>query len=93
VKGHKAASRIFTLRTSLELTDDAAWLDLKAAHDNFVASYRGGAWEQARWLLTALRERNVASLDGLYALYAARIDKLVTLAPEAWDGVFAFEEK
>ncbi len=93
VKGHKAPSRIFTLRSVLDVSEDATWEGLKTEHEAFVAAYRAGAWQVAREHLARIRSREAPSLDALYALYAARIDRLIELAPEAWDGVFAFEEK
>jgi hypothetical protein len=58
-----------------------------------LAAYRAGRWDDARAQLSALQQRNVAALAGLYGVYDKRLAKLAAAGVQNWDGVYDLEEK
>jgi adenylate cyclase len=85
VKGRTTPTRVFTL-ASLVGGDESA-------HEGFLAAYRAGRWDEARAQLSALQQRNVAALAGLYGVYDKRLVKLASAGVQNWDGVYDLEEK
>jgi adenylate cyclase len=85
VKGRATPSRIYTLLP--------AGMTPPAQHEHLLAAYRGARWDDVEVLLAELRQSAPAPLGPLYAAYLRRLERLRSVPADAWDGVYAFEEK
>ena len=93
VKGKNLPVRIHALMGNGALAGSPAFGTLAAKHAEMLAAYRGQDWEKARGLLGECRGMKFP-LDGLYGLYAARIDAFIENPPKKeWDGVFVATSK
>ena len=93
VKGRQEAVRVYALMGDAELAARSHFRALEARHRAMLAAYRAQDWPAAETALAACRGRD-ARLDGLYDLYAERIQfyRVNPPGPE-WDGVFIAETK
>jgi adenylate cyclase len=87
VKGKTEATRIFALLGDNALKQSQDFITLTARHGEFLARYRGKAWDAAEALSRECEALNGARLDRLYALYRERIAFFrVNPPPPNWDG-------
>lgn len=95
VKGKTVPVRIFTCVGDEAVKADPDFQALKPAHDAMLAAYRSQRWDDARAALADCRKYSQKfNIDGLYDVYAERIDATEADPPGAdWDGVFVAKTK
>ena len=95
VKGKTVPVRIFSLLGDAEVAQSEAFRKLKAANRAMIDAYRAQDWAAARRRLEESRALGQPFLlDGLYDLYAGRLDDCEANPPDAdWDGVFVATTK
>ena len=94
VKGRSQPVRIFTLMGEVGLADDPAYAALAGHHGRMLAAYRVQDWAGAGTALAACRAAAWPGLQGLHALYAARLDEYRQDPPDSgWDGVYTAQDK
>jgi adenylate cyclase len=87
MKGKTSATRVFTLLGDSALKESQPFIDLRAKHGAFLASYRSKDWDKADALSHECEKMNTAPLHRLYALYRERIAGFrKTPPPPDWDG-------
>jgi len=88
VKGKAEAVSIFALLGTADLARSEPFRALEHPHATMLACYRGRDWDGASAALAQCRGL-LGGLDGLYALYAARIENFrQSPPPPDWDGVY-----
>jgi adenylate cyclase len=88
VKGKAEAVSIFALLGTAELAGSERFRALEQPHATMLACYRRQDWDGASAALGQCRGL-LDGLEGLYALYAARIDGFrQSPPPPDWDGVY-----
>ena len=93
VKGRAEAVRIHTLLGDGAVAGGASFTELARHHRAMLAAYRRQDWAAARVALGTCRRLN-HGLDGLYALYEARIAAFEAEPPGPdWSGVFVAPTK
>lgn len=91
VKGRAQPTRIYTF---LDLLTGHGADRLPAAHGEFLASYRGQAWDEAEAALARCRALGIAELGTYYTLFTSRIAAFRSSPPPRnWDGAFTALEK
>lgn len=95
VKGKNKPVRVFALFGDETLAQEQAFIELRSKHDQMIAAYRKGEFENALSLLKECKKQTVINLDITYALYKDRIAKLLKNPPPAgeWDGVYEAKTK
>jgi adenylate cyclase len=93
VVGRETPTPIFTFQHLLD-GDAGTVAKLLPAHNEFLAQFRKGRWDQAEAAIAECRSARVAAMDHYYAVFASRIAEYrVTPPPPDWDGVFTAREK
>lgn len=93
VKGRARPTRIYTFLDLLGAAGNGAGR-LPQAHEQFLESYRGQAWDDAEAAIARCRALGIRSLESYYALFAARVAAFRSNPPqENWDGAFTALEK
>lgn len=70
------------------------FLRMASAHSAMLESYQRGDFSDAQRQLQAMREdATLQPLTGLHALYAQRLQHLIDVPPDAWDGIFTATSK
>ena len=97
VKGKNEPVQVFTLLGDEHIALEPGYQDLHEKHAAFLAAYRGQHWEAAEQCVRAI-EPLVAiqwpQLQGLYSLYAARLQHYREQPPGPdWDGVHDMQNK
>jgi adenylate cyclase len=93
VKGRTRAVRVHTFADLLG-SDRPSLEHLRPLHSQFLAAYRGQAWDEAERLLGECRRVGIAQLESCYLLFMSRIATLRHMhLPPDWDGAFAMTEK
>ena len=93
VKGKSEAVRIFTLLGPATRAARPDFATHRLAHDGLLEAYRAVDFDAAAGRLAECRQV-APSLDGLYALYEARLEAMGDEPPPAdWDGVFVAQSK
>jgi len=88
VKGKAEAVSIFALLGTAERARSEPFRAIEAPHAAMLACYRGQDWDGAAAALAQCRGL-LDGLDGLHALYAARIENFrQSPPPPDWDGVY-----
>jgi adenylate cyclase len=95
VKGKTVPVRIFTLVGDEEVAKGPEYGELKRHHAAMLAAYRAQDWAAARASLKKCEPLAPAfKLEGLYEVYAERIDHYEAESPGAdWDGVYVAKTK
>lgn len=87
VKGRKTVTRVFTLIGDPEIKRSLSFGGLLARHTEMLASFRGRDWDRAEKLTHDCEILDGGRLDGVYALYRARIATYRKRPPpKSWDG-------
>jgi|SRR5579872_1771387 len=90
VIGKTEPVRIFFLLGDETIKSTEAFASLSEAHTGMIAAYRRQDWVEALDHLNECQVQAPYTVQGLYELYAARIDELRRTPPPAdWDGVYA----
>jgi adenylate cyclase len=95
VVGREAPERVFALTGAPDTATSPAFTASRDGMATLLSAYRLQDWSAAEAALAALRQTgSIAGLEGVLALYAARIaDYRETPPPEGWDGVSEALEK
>ena len=95
VKGKTVPVRIFTVVGDETVAASQDYRTLRQNHDQMMACYRSQDWAGARAALKAcLPLAHQFNLDGLYEVYAERIDHYEAESPGVdWDGVYVAKTK
>ena len=95
VKGKTEAVRIFALLGDETMKTGNAYQALSGTHQELLDAYRSQDWARAREKIAAGRQlMDGFSLDGLYDVYAERIDDYEANPPGSdWDGVYEATSK
>jgi len=95
VVGREAPERVFALTGAPDTATSPAFTASRDGMATLLSAYRLQDWAAAEAALAALRQTgSIAGLEGVLALYAARIaDYRETPPPEGWDGVSEALEK
>ena len=95
VKGKTEAVRIFALLGDETMKTGNAYQALSGTHQELLDAYRSQDWARAREKIAAGRQlMDGFSLDGLYDVYAERIDDYEANPPGPdWDGVYEATSK
>ena len=96
VKGKSEAVHIYALLGDADMASTMQFRTFADLHAAMIEAYRSQRWEDAEGLIAQCRDtaHELASLDGLYDLYAERIALFCTTPPPTdWDGVFIATSK
>lgn len=93
VKGRTEPVRVFALLGTPEDAKAPAFVAFAARHQDMLAAYRAGAWDDAIEL-AQLCANDRPDIHGLYHLFQERIAEYKqTPPPENWGGVFVAKDK
>lgn len=94
VKGRAAPVRLYALVGDETVATSQIFQALAERHDAFLDHYRRGDFSEADTRLVSLRQGAPAELQGVYALYAQRLEELRAYPPgHPWDGVYTARTK
>jgi adenylate cyclase len=95
VKGKKQPEVVFTVLGRAEVADDPRCGELCDLNAQMLAAYRKQQWNEALGLIDRCRKvANGFGVDGLYDMYAERIDNYRAAPPPPdWTGVYEAESK
>jgi adenylate cyclase len=95
VKGKKQPEVVFTVLGRAEVADDPRCGQLCDLNAQMLAAYRSQHWDEAQGLIDRCRKvANGFGVDGLYDMYAERIEVYRTAPPPPdWTGVYEAESK
>jgi adenylate cyclase len=95
VKGKKQPEVVFTVLGRAEIADDPRCGELCDLNAQMLAAYRKQQWDEAQRLIDRCRKvANGFGVDGLYDMYAARIEVYRADPPPLdWTGVYEAESK
>jgi adenylate cyclase len=95
VKGKKQPEVVFTVLGRTEVADDPRCGELCDLNAQMLAAYRKQHWDEALELIDRCRKvANGFGVDGLYDMYAERIDNYRAAPPPPdWTGVYEAESK
>jgi adenylate cyclase len=95
VKGKKQPEVVFTVLGRAEIADDPRCGELCDLNAQMLAAYRKQQWDEAQRLIDRCRKvANGFGVDGLYDMYAARIEVYrADPPPPDWTGVYEAESK
>jgi len=95
VKGKKQPEVVFTVLGTAEIGADPRCRELQDLNAQMLAAYRKQQWDEALGLMDRCRKlANGFGVDGLYDMYAERIDAYrADLPGPGWNGVYEAESK
>ena len=94
VKGKNEPVRIFTLLGEEDMAAQASFRQWHERHGQMMAAYRAAAFDDALRLIGECRALSGGTLDGFYAVFAARIEDMKAEPPApGWDGVYVATSK
>jgi adenylate cyclase len=95
VKGKKQPETVFTVLGRTEIVDDPRCGELLELNAQMLAAYRKQQWDEAQRLIARCRKvANGFGVDGLYDMYAERIEVYRgDPPPPDWTGVYEAESK
>src|SRR5271163_3168984 len=95
VKGKKMPETVFTVLGGVEVAEDPRCGELCDLNAQMLASYRKQHWDEALRLIDRCHKlANGFGVDGLYAMYAERIEVYrAEPPPPDWTGVYEAESK
>ena len=95
VKGKKVPETVFTVLGGVEVEQDPRCRELCDLNTSMLAVYRKQQWDEALRLIDRCHKlANGFGVDGLYAMYAERIEVYrAEPPPPDWTGVYEAESK